>query len=193
MHKIASDFYDMRKILRPKFWSHGTNLGSLRSRPVRYFSNRSGYWNWYRENGQNIDIASISFRNRGLQNIDIDIEFETEATKILILISNSKLRQPEYWYRFRIRNWDHQIIDIDLEFKTEATRKLISILILKWALSIILVLSLDLLAEFLLNKYRPKYRYRFDIEQILVQIIYWFQYWNKNHQEIISISILNSK
>ena len=58
---------------------------------------------------------------------------------------------------------------------------------------IILVLSLDLLAEFLLNKYRPKYRYRFDIEPILVQIIYWFQYWNKNHQEIISISILNSK
>ena len=162
-------------------------------RPVRYFSNRSGYWNWYRENSQNIDIVSISFRNRGLQNIDIDIEFETDATKILILISNSKLRQPEYWYRSRIRNTGYQNIDIDIEFEIEATRKLISISILKWALSIILVLSLDLLAEFLLNKYRPKYRYRFDIEPILVQIIYWFQYWNKNHQEIISISILNSK
>ena len=162
-------------------------------RPVRYFSNRSGYWYWYRENDQNIDIVSISFRNRGLQNIDIDIEIETEATKILISISNLKLRKPEYWYWCRIRNWDHQNIGIDFEFETEATRKLISILILKWALSMILVLSLDLLAEFLLNKYRPKYRYRFDIEPILVQIIYWFQYWNKNHQEIISISILNSK
>ena len=29
VHKITSYFYDMRKFLRPKFWSHGTPLGSL--------------------------------------------------------------------------------------------------------------------------------------------------------------------
>ena len=28
-HKITSDFYDIRKILTKKFWSQGTNLGSL--------------------------------------------------------------------------------------------------------------------------------------------------------------------
>ena len=29
MHKITSDFYDMRKILTKKIWSQGTYLGSL--------------------------------------------------------------------------------------------------------------------------------------------------------------------
>ena len=29
MHKITSDFYDMRKILTKFFWSHGTPLGYL--------------------------------------------------------------------------------------------------------------------------------------------------------------------
>ena len=29
VHKIASYFYDKRKILNQKFWSHGTPLGSL--------------------------------------------------------------------------------------------------------------------------------------------------------------------
>ena len=29
MHKITSNFYDMRKILRKKFWSQGTPLGYL--------------------------------------------------------------------------------------------------------------------------------------------------------------------
>ena len=29
MHKITSDFYDMRKILTKKFWSQGTSLGYL--------------------------------------------------------------------------------------------------------------------------------------------------------------------
>ena len=28
VHKITSYFYDTRKILRQKFWSHGTPLGS---------------------------------------------------------------------------------------------------------------------------------------------------------------------
>ena len=29
MHKITSEFYDMRKILTKFFWSHGTPLGYL--------------------------------------------------------------------------------------------------------------------------------------------------------------------
>ena len=97
--------------------------------PVRYFSNRSGYWYWYRENGQNIDIVSILFRNRGLQNINIDIEFETEATRILILILNSKQRPPEYWFWYWIRNRGHQNIDIGIEFETAASRILILVLL----------------------------------------------------------------
>ena len=77
------------------------------------------YWYWYWN------------RNRGLQNIDIGLEFETETSRILILILNSKQRPPEYWYWYRIRNRGHQNIDIDLEFETEATRILILISNLK--------------------------------------------------------------
>ena len=92
----------------------------------------SGKWPIYR---YRIDIVSKQrppeywyrywIRSRDHQNIDIGIEIETEASRILISVSNSKQRPPEYWYWYWIRNRGHQNIDIDIEFETEVTRILI--------------------------------------------------------------------